>query len=61
MECNVGQIVVPALPEKAWGRQLPFRSDDGIFEEEFVEERRKGLEQFINKFVYMFFRSIVAQ
>ncbi len=25
------------------------RSDDGIFEDEFIEERRKGLEQFINK------------
>jgi hypothetical protein len=45
------QIVVPPLPDKAWGRQLPFRSDDGIFDEEFIEDRRKGLEQFINKCV----------
>ncbi|XP_067134650.1 sorting nexin-12-like [Centruroides vittatus] len=43
------KIVVPPLPGKAWKRQLPFRSDDGIFDEEFIEERRKGLELFINK------------
>jgi sorting nexin-3/12 len=45
------QIVVPPLPGKALSRQLPFRGDDGIFEEDFIEERRKGLEQFINKSV----------
>lgn len=45
------QIVVPALPGKSLKRQLPFRSDDGIFEEEFIENRRKQLEQFINKYV----------
>lgn len=28
------------------------RSDDGIFEDDFIEERRKGLEQFINKQVF---------
>jgi sorting nexin-3/12 len=43
------KIVVPPLPGKALSRQLPFRGDDGIFEEDFIEERRKGLEQFINK------------
>lgn len=43
------QIVVPPLPGKAWKRQLPFRSDEGIFDEEFIEERKKGLELFINK------------
>jgi len=43
------KIVVPPLPSKAWERQLPFRSDDGIFDEDFIEERRKGLEEFINK------------
>lgn len=44
------KIVVPPLPGKAWKRQIPLlRSDDGIFEENFVEERRKGLEAFINK------------
>ena len=42
--------MVPALPGKALSRQLPFRGDDGIFEEEFIEDRRKGLEQFINKY-----------
>ncbi|KAH6928286.1 hypothetical protein HPB50_013949 [Hyalomma asiaticum] len=44
-----GLIVVPPLPGKAWKRQLPFRSDEGIFDEEFIEERKKGLELFINK------------
>ncbi|KAH7948261.1 hypothetical protein HPB52_019983 [Rhipicephalus sanguineus] len=43
------KIVVPPLPGKAWKRQLPFRSDEGIFDEEFIEERKKGLELFINK------------
>lgn len=43
------KIVVPPLPGKGWRRQLPFRSDEGIFEEEFIEERKRGLEQFINK------------
>ncbi|XP_077293508.1 sorting nexin 3 [Arctopsyche grandis] len=43
------KIVVPPLPSKAWKKQLPFRGDDGIFEEEFIEDRRKGLEIFINK------------
>ncbi len=43
------QIVVPPLPSKALKRQLPFRNDDGIYEEGFIEERRSGLEGFINK------------
>lgn len=43
------QIVVPALPGKAWKRQMPFRGDDGLFEEDFIEDRRKGLEMFVNK------------
>ena len=30
-------------------RQMPFRSDDGIYEPGFIEGRRRGLEQFINK------------
>lgn len=45
------QIVVPALPGKALKRQLPFRPDEGLFEESFIEERRMGLEQFINRSV----------
>lgn len=28
---------------------MPFRSDEGLYEEEFIEDRRKGLEQFVNK------------
>uniref|UniRef100_H2ZNJ0 Sorting nexin-3 n=1 Tax=Ciona savignyi TaxID=51511 RepID=H2ZNJ0_CIOSA len=43
------KIVVPALPGKALKKQLPFRNDDGLFTESFIEERRKGLEIFINK------------
>jgi hypothetical protein len=30
---------------------MPFRGDDGIFEEDFIEDRRKGLEVFVNKYV----------
>lgn len=33
---------------------MPFRGDDGIFEEDFIEDRRKGLEVFVNKWVYCF-------
>lgn len=43
------KIVVPSLPGKALKLQLPFRGDDGIYEEEFIECRRKALEVFINK------------
>ncbi|CAG0920746.1 unnamed protein product [Notodromas monacha] len=43
------KIVVPPLPGKAWTRQLPFRGDEGIFDEEFIENRKQGLEIFINK------------
>lgn len=43
------KIVVPKLPGKAFSRQLPFRGDDGIFEDNFIEDRRKALEDFINK------------
>merc|ERR1711973_354346 len=43
------QIHLPSLPGKAFTRQIPFlKSDDGIFEVEFIEERRRGLEDFIN-------------
>eukprot|EP00123_Amoebidium_parasiticum_P000970 comp11931_c0_seq1/m.6596 comp11931_c0_seq1/g.6596 ORF comp11931_c0_seq1/g.6596 comp11931_c0_seq1/m.6596 type:complete len:160 (-) comp11931_c0_seq1:256-735(-) len=45
-----GKIVVPPLPSKAITRQMKIWSkDDGIFEENFIEERRRGLEEFINK------------
>ncbi|KAM8847491.1 sorting nexin-3 [Synchiropus splendidus] len=43
------KVVVPPLPGKALIRQLPFRGDDGIFADAFIEERRQGLEQFLNK------------
>lgn len=45
----LSKIVVPPLPGKAWKRQMPFRGDDGIFEDDFIEDRRKGLELFVNK------------
>ena len=42
--------MMPSLPGKAFTKQLPFiTSDDGIFEPEFIEERRLGLEEFLNK------------
>uniref|UniRef100_A0A2K5R5P4 PX domain-containing protein n=1 Tax=Cebus imitator TaxID=2715852 RepID=A0A2K5R5P4_CEBIM len=44
------KAAVPPLPVKAFLRQLPFRGDDGIFDDNFIEERKQGLEQFINKF-----------
>eukprot|EP00048_Salpingoeca_helianthica_P011871 m.171920 g.171920 ORF g.171920 m.171920 type:complete len:154 (-) comp15293_c3_seq1:44-505(-) len=44
------KIVVPPLPTKALGRQLPWVSHkDSLFDEQFIEERRKGLEEFLNK------------
>ncbi|XP_057307834.1 sorting nexin-12-like [Hydractinia symbiolongicarpus] len=43
------KIVVPPLPGKALKKMLPFRGDDGIFEDDFIEERRQGLEAFINR------------
>jgi sorting nexin-3/12 len=43
------KVVVPNLPGKAVSRLLPFRGDDGIFDAGFIEERRKGLEIFVNK------------
>lgn len=46
-------MIVPSLPDKAFVRQLPFRNlitkDNGIFDETFIEDRRRGLEEFINK------------
>ena len=43
------QIYVPPLPEKAYLKQVPLlNQDDGIFEEDFIEDRRRGLEDFIN-------------
>ena len=41
--------MVPPLPSKALKRQMPFRNDDGIYEEGFIEERRSALEAFVNK------------
>lgn len=43
--------MVPPLPGKAIKRQLPFRNDDGIYDEDFIEDRRKALEGFVNKYV----------
>jgi len=43
------KLMVPPLPEKAWHRQLPFQKNNTLFQEDFIEERRRGLEAFINK------------
>ncbi|XP_036725924.1 sorting nexin-3-like [Balaenoptera musculus] len=43
------KVVVPPVPGKAFLRQLSFRRDDGIFVDSFIEERKQGLEQFMNK------------
>ena len=43
------KMAVPPLPDKGWQRQLPFRKDEGIFQVDFIEARRQGLEVFINK------------
>uniref|UniRef100_A0A8C5KVI5 PX domain-containing protein n=1 Tax=Jaculus jaculus TaxID=51337 RepID=A0A8C5KVI5_JACJA len=43
------KAVVCSLPGKAFLRQLPFRGDDGIFDDKFIKERKQALEQFINK------------
>eukprot|EP00048_Salpingoeca_helianthica_P022067 m.16210 g.16210 ORF g.16210 m.16210 type:complete len:155 (-) comp6837_c0_seq1:23-487(-) len=42
------KIVLPELPSKALFRQLPWSSET-IFDPEFIEERRKALEAFLNK------------
>ena len=50
-------IVIPELPPKAYFKQLPFmNSDDGIFEPDFIEDRRLGLEEFINNIAGMIFK-----
>ena len=43
------KVVLPPLPGKAFWCQLPFRGDDGIFDDNFIEERKQGLGQLINK------------
>lgn len=35
------KIVVPPLPGKAWKRQLPFRSDEGIFDDDSLKIEEK--------------------
>jgi sorting nexin-3/12 len=42
------KITPPPLPDKAWKRQIPFMKDN-LFDDHFVEERRRALEHFINK------------
>ena len=47
---NVLWLEISPAPPKAYFKQLPFlNADDGIFDEEFIEDRRVGLEDFINK------------
>lgn len=49
LERSSSKMAVPSLPEKAWSRQLPFRKNNDSFQDDFIEERRRGLEEFINK------------
>jgi sorting nexin-3/12 len=42
------KITTPTLPEKAWHRQLPF-SKETIFDNNFIEDRQRALDLFINK------------
>ena len=50
LERSSAKMLVPPIPDKAWQRQLPFfGKKDDQFQEEFIEERRRGLEEFINK------------
>ena len=43
-------LTVLELPSKGFGKQITVLGGktDGIFEPEFIEERRQGLEDFIN-------------
>ncbi|XP_064627407.1 sorting nexin-12-like [Lineus longissimus] len=43
------KIVVPQLPSEALKRQISLWSDDSMFDDDFIEQRRKGLEQFVNR------------
>ncbi|KFO19772.1 Sorting nexin-3, partial [Fukomys damarensis] len=43
------KVIVPTLPGKAFLSRLPSRGDDEMFDDSFTEERKQGLEQFINK------------
>jgi sorting nexin-3/12 len=42
------KIKAPSLPDKGWKRQVPFFQKESLFDEDFVEDRRKALNQFIN-------------
>ncbi len=42
------KITPPALPDKAWKRQIPFMKET-LFDDQFIEDRRRALDQFINK------------
>ncbi len=42
------KISPPSLPDKAWKRQIPFMKET-LFDDQFVEERRRSLEHFITK------------
>ena len=42
------KIAPPPLPDKAWKRQIPFMKDT-LFDDQFVEDRRRALDHFINK------------
>ncbi|KAF0988121.1 hypothetical protein HZS_6652 [Henneguya salminicola] len=46
---DVFLIQLSGFPSKAISRQLPFRTDMGIFDSEFIENRRSDLQNFMNK------------
>ncbi len=49
LENSDTKMAIPPLPDKAWQRQIPFRKNNDLFQDDFIEERRRGLEIFINK------------
>ncbi len=54
------KITPPPLPDKAWKRQIPFMKET-LFDDQFVEDRRRALDHFINKFVDLFALCIVVK
>ena len=48
------KVLVPTLPPQALSRQMPWVSEaKGMFADDFLEERRRGLEEFIRKCVLL--------
>ena len=44
------KVLVPTLPPQALSRQMPWVSEaNGMYADDFLEERRKGLQAFLRK------------